>query len=176
MGGYVIESNINVPVQKFVSDSALFSLRWLNVPKCQYSRCTALSVLSTTHHSTPAQNDIVGWVLSCCTRDVFNTDELESTYRCTGKTVLGRAPTTVLGNLYLGEHLPLYWGNCTQVSAYHCTGKSVLGREPAIVLGNMYLGKHLPLYWKTVLGRAPTTVLEKLYLGEHLPLYWERRG
>ena len=254
-GGYVIESNINVPVQKFVSDSALFSLRWLNVYKCQYSCRTALSVLFTSHHSTSAQNDVVGWALSCCTRDVFNTDELptqsqpkssvirrrtlhsttgkdsplcntivivkatlgtisayiavevgeypyhiplywenctrESTYhctgktvlsgehlsyRCTGKTVLGRAPTTVLGNLYLGEHLPLYLGNCTQVSAYHCTGKSVLGREPAIVLGNMYLGKYLPLYWETVLGRAPTTVLGKLYLGEHLPLYWERRG
>ena len=87
-------------------------------------------------------------------------------------------------DMYLGEHLPLYWENCTWESTYHCTGETVLGRAPTTVLGNMCLVEHLPLYWGTVLGLACTIVLGnhtwertshctgKLYSGEHLPLYW----
>ena len=176
MGGYVIESNINVPVQKFVSDSALFSLRWLNISKCQYPCRTALSVLFTPHHSTSAQNDVVGWVLSCCTRDVFNTDELPTQSQPKSSVIRRRTLHCTTGkDSPLCNTIVIVKATLGTISAYNIIVEvgEYLYHIP-LYSGKLHTREHLPLYWEDcTLGRAPIVVLGKLYLGERLPLYWE---
>ena len=135
---------------------------------------SAFSVLLTTYHSTPAQNDVVGWVLLCCTRDVFNAAELpvvahpkssviwRRTLHCTTQKenplcntiVLVKHTLVILGAFNIavevGATSITYHcteKNCTRESTYHCTAKTVFGRAPTIVLAKLYLGEQLPLYW-----------------------------
>ena len=150
-------------------------------------------VLFTPHHSTSAQNDVVGWVLSCCTRDVFNTDELPTqsqpkssvirrrNLHCTTRKDSPLRNTIVIVKATLGE-ISAYnivveggstcityhctWENCTRESTYRCTGKNVLsGDHLSLYWENCTWERTYHCIWKSVLGRAPTTVLGKLYSG-----------
>ena len=141
----------------------------------------------------------MGWALSCCTRDVFNTDELptqsqpkssvirrRTLHSTTGKesplcnTIVIVKATLGTISAYIavevGEypyHIPLYWGKLhTREHLPLYWEDCTLGRAPIVVLGRLYSRESTyRCTGKTVLGRAPTTVLGNLYLGEHLPLY-----
>ena len=136
----------------------------------------ALSVLFTSHHSTSAQNDVVGWALSCCTRDVFNTDELPTQSQPKSSVIRRRTLHSTTGkDSPLCNTIVIVKATLGTISAYNIVVE--VGEYPyhiPLYWGKLHTREHLPLYWEDcTLGRARIVVLGKLYLGERLPLYWE---